>query len=137
MSILRSRCWISQPFATPGLRSPQGIEFTALWDTGASNSLVSKAVVEECSLRRVGFDLVTGIGGTFRSPAYLANLALPGGIRIRDLRMTQGAVANADILIGMDVIGRGDFAVSNFEGVTKFSFRVPSLEHIEFEDSRT
>ena len=86
----------------------------------------------ECRLRRVGFDLVTGIGGTFRSPAFLANLALPGGIRIRDLRVTQGAVANADVLLGMDVITLGDFAVTNVDGVTTFSFRVPSLVHIDF-----
>lgn len=38
----------------------------------------------------------------------------------------------ADILIGMDVINRGDFAVTNVGGITKFSFRVPSEAHIDF-----
>jgi hypothetical protein len=46
--------------------------------------------------------------------------------------MTLGSRFHADILIGMDIITLGDFAVSNFEGVTKFSFRVPSLSHIDF-----
>ena len=37
-----------------------------------------------------------------------------------------------DVLIGMDVINNGDFAVSNHGGVTKFSFRLPSQGHIDF-----
>lgn len=34
----------------------------------------------------------------------------------------------------MDVIGLGDFAVSNYRGKTTFTFRVPSLEEIDFVD---
>jgi len=32
----------------------------------------------------------------------------------------------------MDIITQGDFAVTNHNGVTKFSFRTPSMEHIDF-----
>jgi hypothetical protein len=32
----------------------------------------------------------------------------------------------------MDIISMGDFAVTNFSGVTQFSFRVPSMEAIDF-----
>ena len=38
----------------------------------------------------------------------------------------------------MNIINTGDFAVTNYNGVTKFSFRVPSLAHIDFvAESRT
>ena len=37
-----------------------------------------------------------------------------------------------DILIGMDVIGKGDFAVCNVWGNTTFSFRVPSVGVVDF-----
>ena len=38
----------------------------------------------------------------------------------------------ADVLIGMDIINEGDFAVTNLNGRTKFSFRVPSQADIDF-----
>ena len=49
------------------------------------------------------------------------------------MRVTKARLSvDADVLIGMDIIGTGDFAVTNLNGLTKFSFRVPSLEHIDF-----
>ena len=36
------------------------------------------------------------------------------------------------LLIGMDIIGLGDFAVTNANGKTTFSFRVPSVREIDF-----
>lgn len=39
---------------------------------------------------------------------------------------------NIDLLIGMDIIGLGDFAVTNLGGNTVFTFRVPSVEKIDF-----
>jgi hypothetical protein len=76
--------------------------------------------------------MVSGVGSAFRSPAYKANLALPGGVRLRDMRVTMGAGLRTDVLISMDVITLGDFAVSNYGSRTVFSFRVPSLRHIDF-----
>ncbi|HEY5120786.1 MAG TPA: hypothetical protein VII84_04350, partial [Acidimicrobiales bacterium] len=35
-------------------------------------------------------------------------------------------------LIGMDIIGQGDFAVSNFDRDTRVSFRMPSQSHAGF-----
>jgi len=36
------------------------------------------------------------------------------------------------MLIGMDVICKGDFAITNFQGNTTFSFRMPSMYEIDF-----
>jgi hypothetical protein len=38
------------------------------------------------------------------------------------------AIDNFGVLIGMDIITRGDFTVTNFEGKTIMSFRMPSLD---------
>ena len=37
-----------------------------------------------------------------------------------------------EVLVGMDIIGMGDFAVSNFKGETAFTFRLPSIERMDF-----
>ncbi len=43
-----------------------------------------------------------------------------------------GVVKNTDALIGMNIINQGDFAVTNLNGRTKFSFRYPSINDIDF-----
>lgn len=36
------------------------------------------------------------------------------------------------MLVGMNIIGMGDFSISNFNGETTMTFRVPSLENIDY-----
>ena len=42
-----------------------------------------------------------------------------------------------DVLIGMDVIGTGDFAVTHADGRTCMSFQMPSRRRIHFKGGRT
>jgi len=49
------------------------------------------------------------------------------------MRVCKGDLGgNADILIGMNVINLGDFAITNPGGNTQFSFRVPAHGDIDF-----
>ena len=64
--------------------------------------------------------------------AFLVNIHLPSNVGFAGMRVTRGRFIGGDILIGMDIISRGDFAVSNHRGITKFSFRIPSQRHIDF-----
>ncbi len=68
-------------------------------------------------------------------PNYDVSILLPGGLLI-DTEVTCADLTTGQFscLIGMDVIGKGDFAVSNFQGKTVFSFRYPSMEMIDFRD---
>jgi len=71
--------------------------------------------------------------GRAEASVYLVNFALPCGVAIPNLRVTMGNLGGEyDVLIGMDVIGRGDFAVSNFNGRTVFGFRVPSAADVDW-----
>jgi hypothetical protein len=63
---------------------------------------------------------------------YSVNLYLPNGIKVPDVNVAEGIPFGCDMLIGMDIIGLGDFAVSNYSGRTLFSFRMPSLTEIDF-----
>ena len=38
-----------------------------------------------------------------------------------------------DVLIGMDVISKGDFAISYYNGKTQFSFRIPSQNDVDYK----
>lgn len=133
MSVLRNECGIT-PFWNPASRDPepQIEKFIAIWDTGATNSVINQAVVDRCGLVPTGMAQVYHAQGSARAETYLVNIALPNGLVLVGVKVTRGDLTGGDILIGMDVISQGDFAVTNFDGWTKFSFRTPSMEHIDF-----
>lgn len=66
---------------------------------------------------------------------------LPDDVMVGSVRVTEVNLILDDntadnqqpqLLIGMDIIGMGDFAVTNANGRTVFSFRVPAIEEIDF-----
>ena len=65
-------------------------------------------------------------------PIYFVNLGLPNRVEVVGVRVTQGVLKSCDVLIGMDIINMGDFAVTNHNGITMLSFQIPSMDHIDF-----
>ena len=55
---------------------------------------------------------------------YLLHVALPCGDVIAFLEVLESDYDDYDVIIGMDVIGHGDFHVDNSSGHTIFSFSV-------------
>ena len=108
-------------------------QYIAIWDTGATNTVVTEKVIRECGLKPVAVTRVNTAIGEKTTNVYLASVWLPNRVRIPQLRVTEGTIAgNAEVLIGMDIIGTGDFAVTNKDGKTNMSFRIPSIECIDF-----
>ncbi|MCU0782769.1 MAG: retroviral-like aspartic protease family protein [Verrucomicrobia bacterium] len=112
---------------------PQQVQFDAIWDTGATNSVISQKVVDACGLKPIGMAIVHTGNGSRNSEVYFVNIILPNGVRCSNVRVTKGDMAqDTHLLIGMDIIGVGDFAVTHKDGKTCFSFRCPSTERIDF-----
>jgi predicted aspartyl protease len=117
----------------PNTPTPQLYDYTGIWDTGATATVITQKVVDECALKPIGMTRVHGADGEFTTEVYLASLLLLNGIGIRTLKVTRGKLGpGADLLIGMDIIGLGDFVVTNHNGKTVLSFRIPSCELIDF-----
>ena len=107
--------------------------YKAIWDTGATGSVVSRKVVEELGLVQTGFAKIFHAQGCEdKVPTYFVNIVLPNKHAFHAVRVSRGDLAGADVLIGMDIITMGDFAVTNHGGKTIMSFRSPSCEHIDF-----
>lgn len=53
-------------------------------------------------------------------------------MQVANARVGLVRTQNVEVIIGMDIINRGDFAVSNRNGATTFSFRIPSVESFDF-----
>lgn len=108
-------------------------KFKAIWDTGATNSVVTEAVAQKLGLKPIRVARVYHAVGESFSPVYLVNIALPNNVIVQGVTVTRGVLPEDDqVLIGMDIIGMGDFAVTNVGGKTVMSFRLPSHREIDF-----
>jgi len=105
------------------------VEVTALWDTGAMGTCIKPWLKDRLNLRLLNTPkMLAGVGGEVRAYITLINIRLMCDIEIDDcpVHMTDFP-GDADILIGMDIIGMGDFVVCNTGGKTSFSFAIPPL----------
>lgn len=104
------------------------------WDTGATGTCISKDLVRKLGLVPTGMVKVHTPSGIGVMNKYMINLILNNEVRISNLSVMDSEIGKQgiDVLIGMDIISLGDFAISNFDGKTQFSFRLPSQEHVEY-----
>jgi len=57
---------------------------------------------------------------------YYVDLGLPSGVTMSRVLAIEGNPLGCDLLIGMDVIGMGDFIASCCNGTTHFGLKLPS-----------
>jgi hypothetical protein len=104
------------------------------WDTGATGTCISKELVQKLGLLPTGMVKVHTPSGVGTMNKYMINLILNNEVRILNLPVMDSEIGKQgiDVLIGMDIISLGDFAISNYDKKTQFSFRIPSQEHVEY-----
>lgn len=109
------------------------VAYAAIVDTGSTISAVSPRVVHALQLKPIRMVEVETISEHQElANLYLVNIVLRNKVGLRFLRCVEAKIRSGDVLIGMDVITRGDLVVTNFQGKTTFSFRMPSVERIDF-----
>ncbi len=125
--------WVTLPVASSDeAKGVQLIQYSALWDTGASSSVITKKVVDDLNLKSIGMVEVTHADGKSSRNTYLIGMELPNKIGIGSVQVVEGILTGFDVLVGMDIITLGDFAITNKDNKTKMSFRVPSFKSIDF-----
>lgn len=122
---------------TPGLSDKDTVKRVkvtkTLWDTGASATLISRRVINVLGLESVGLSGASGYnGGIDIKDTFLIHLGLPTGDVVTNVVAMEFDSDDYDVVIGMDVICQGDFALTNKGGTTTFSYRLPSAEEIVF-----
>jgi len=117
-------------FAAPLL--PQ-VRTTALWDTGATSSVLTATVAKQLALTSVGLLQVKHAGGSDHRNAYVVNFFLPNMVVVSNVMVSECAdTGQFGAIIGMDIIARGDFSLTNVNGETWASFRIPSVSPIDY-----
>lgn len=114
--------------------SPAVFATKALWDTGASKSCISPKVVAALSLASTGTAQVFHAGGAGTTPTYVVNFQLPNRVGAAGVLVSEfpSMGNNFEVLVGMDIIGLGDLALTHVGGKTCMSFRIPSVAENDF-----
>lgn len=110
------------------------VDTIGLWDTGASASCISIDVAKQLALIPTGRQRILTPGGVSDVNTYMIDVILPNNVRINNVVVSDSQIGNQGIgmLIGMDIIGMGSFAVTTTKGKTTFSFVIPAIKEIDF-----
>ena len=135
---LANEIYVSEAYdpATGG-QEPVRKPYIAVWDTGATNTVICSRVVKELNLQPSGRITCEAVGAgdqvhRYEANTYLVNIVLPNNVRAIGVKASEGSTAGCDVLIGMDIISNGDLAITNYNGQTWWTFRTPSNEPIDF-----
>jgi len=128
---------IPRELATTAIISPyparhgvDGIFTSIIWDTGATHSSLSPKIVQALGLKTIDTVIVHGINDKTRvADVVIASIFITDNMCITGKRFSVNEIPGADVLIGMDIIMQGDFAISNGEGKTRFSFAIPPFKN--------
>ena len=106
----------------------------ALWDTGASRSVITTELSTSLGLIPVGTREVHHGDGVSVRNEFIVNLFLPNHVCMVGVLATEFPASHErfSVLVGMDVICVGDFSITNLNGRTWMSFRTPSCVAIDY-----
>lgn len=114
--------------------SKTAFQVKAIWDTGATATVITDNVVKALGLVPTGMSHVNTANGLAIQNTYIVDVVLPNGLRVTDVTVT-GATAlsgGCEVLIGMDIITLGDLSITHYKGSTCMSFRIPSLHEVDY-----
>jgi len=104
--------------------SGKSINVSAIWDTGATTSLINDKIVKSLRLKKIGIAQVKHVAGATAFPIHLAAIDIKGGMKITEHRLVSfPSIHPFDMIIGMDIIAQGNFYIENNGGNTIFSFK--------------
>lgn len=91
----------------------------AIWDTGATNSMISKEIAHELELKPIGQTSIVGVHGAQSTNLYRVDLLFDCGYVIPAVEVSEAADhCGFELLIGMDIISDGNFILRNDCGKT-------------------
>ena len=133
---ITTECQISRafdPHKTPKAHIPKMTNCKALWDTGATNTVISRDMAIKLGLIATSFaKSYHAQGYTDNIPIYYINICLPNGVSFSTLKVSEGILVGTDVLIGMDIIKRGYFCICQKDNKTTFTFQIPSSHDFDF-----
>lgn len=100
--VIKTKCGVCESF-DPNREKDHPIvkTYTALWDTGATSSSITKKVIDELNLISTGVTKIYHANGSDTVDTYMVNIILPNNVGFKCLDVTEGKLNGTDVLIGM------------------------------------
>jgi predicted aspartyl protease len=106
----------------------ESVTIRAIWDTGATSTVVSPDVAGKINLVSVDKLGVYGVNSYTEVDVSIISIILPNGIILKNKRITICKLPpTVDMLIGMDIILMGDLFICNADNRTLFSYAISPL----------
>ena len=85
----------------------------AIWDTGATGSMIAADLAKRLKLSPCGETRILGVHGSQKAKVYKVDVVFSqAGVILPDVRVSEADSGGGfDILVGMDIIGRGMFGI--------------------------
>ena len=124
----------SQPESNVVIDNISSIDVIGLWDTGAMGCTITQKVIEKLKLLPIGKKMMIHAGGQNIVNEYLIDIILPNKIRFLTVPVLEckSIGGEFDMIVGMDLINYGDFALTHPNNDTFFSFSIPANRKIDF-----
>jgi hypothetical protein len=74
-----------------GDSAPPTRGYKGIWDTGASNTVITQKIVDECGLAAIGKAKPFGASGQYETDTYFVSIVLPNGVCIPELAVSRGS----------------------------------------------
>ncbi len=100
--------------------------YNAIWDTGASASSINIKHSEKLGLMPVSYANINTANGSCIVPVFYINIKFNENFIMNGLAVTGCDLGEVDMLLGMDIISKWQFTISNNNSGTTISFIHPS-----------
>jgi hypothetical protein len=106
---------------------PINENFIATWDTGATISCIKEEIAVSHNLPICGQRECRGVNSIKTVNTYLSSLVLPNNFAINEIELASCDNSLAvDMLIGMDIISKGELLINTCNNMTIYSFQMPA-----------
>lgn len=103
----------------------------AIWDTGATSSMISASMARKLQLNPIGVTQIAGVHGVANAKIYNIDIIFKNGFTIENIKVSEASnFGGFDLLVGMDIIKRGVFLIDGTDGDLKVLFQFPTASSI-------
>jgi predicted aspartyl protease len=103
----------------------------AIWDTGATSSMISASMARKLQLNPIGMTQIAGVHGVANAKIYNIDIIFKNGFTIENIKVSEASnFGGFDLLVGMDIIKRGVFLIDGTDGELKVLFQFPTASSI-------
>jgi len=110
-----------------------GMNLKALWDTGANCCVISENIAKKLKLPNIAEVQMKHANGIAIVKTHMLSLMLPNNILFKDIRaMSCKPIHSFDMIIGMNVISKGNMYIIHNKAGIKFSFKYPPIHKLRY-----